>query len=151
MSKGGDANASGGFLPPLAKGGRGELITRGNRVHPYNRTLKLRFRILRREMTDAEQQLWLRLRRKQLMGVQFYRQKPLGNYVVDFYAPRAKIVVEVDGSQHHEPAAMKADAERDECLLRLGLNVLRFDNLQVLRETESVLDTIRMAIAKAGE
>jgi very-short-patch-repair endonuclease len=70
---------------------------------------------------------------------------------VDFYAPRAKIVVEVDGSQHHEPAAMKTDAERDERLSRLGLNVLRFDNLQVLRETESVLETIRMAIAKAAD
>ena len=102
-------------------------------------------------MTDAEQLLWLRLRRKQLMGVQFYRQKPLGNYVVDFYAPRAKIVVEVDGSQHHEPPAMKADAERDEYLSGLGLAVLRFDNLQVLRETESVLDTIRLVIDKAGE
>jgi very-short-patch-repair endonuclease len=107
--------------------------------------------MLRREMTDAEQLLWLRLRRKQLMAVQFYRQKPLGNHVVDFYAPRAKIVVEVDGSQHHEPAAMNADAVRDEHLSRLGLNVLRFDNLQVLRETESVLDTIRIAIANAGE
>ena len=127
------------------------MITQGNRVLSYNRTLKLRSRILRREMTDAEQLLRLRLRRKQLMGVQFYRQKPIGNYVVDFCAPRSKIVVEVDGSQHHEPAAMKADAERDEYLSGLGLNVLRFDNLQVLRETESVLDTIRMAIAKAGE
>ena len=102
-------------------------------------------------MTDAEQLLWLRLRRKQLMGVQFYRQKPLGNYVVDFYAPRAKLVVEVDGSQHHEPRAMKADAERDEYLSGLGLAVLRFDNLQLLRETESVLDTIGSAIDKAGE
>ena len=120
-------------------------------VLPYNRTLKPRSRNLRREMTDAEQLLWLRLRRKQLMGVQFFRQKPIGNYVVDFCAPRSKIVVEVDGSRHHEPAAMKADAERDEYLSGLGLNVLRFDNLQVLRETESVLDTIRMAIAKAGE
>ncbi len=46
---------------------------------------------------------------------------------------------------------MKADAERDECLSRLGVNVLRFDNLQVLRETESVLETIRMVIAKGGE
>jgi len=127
------------------------LIAEGIGVLPYNPTLKPRSRILRREMTDAEQLLWLRLRRKQLMGVQFYRQKPIGNYVVDFCAPRSKIVVEVDGSQHHEPAAMKADAERDEYLSGLGLNVLRFDNLQVLHETESVLDTIRMAIAKAGE
>ena len=85
------------------------------------------------------------------MGVQFYRQKPLGNYVVDFYAPRARIVIEVDGSQHHEPPAMKSDAERDEYLSGLGLAVLRFDNLQVLRETESVLDAIRLAIDKAGQ
>ena len=127
------------------------MITEGIGVLPYNRTLRLRSRMLRREMTDAEQLLWLRLRRKQLMAVHFYRQKPLGNYVVDFYAPRAKIVVEVDGSQHHVPAAMKADAVRDEYLSRLGLNVLRFDNLQVLRETESVLNTIRIAIANAGE
>ena len=107
--------------------------------------------MLRREMTDAERLLWLRLRGKQLMGVQFYRQKPLGNYVVDFYAPRAKVVVEVDGSQHLQQPAVKADAERDQYLSGRGLNVLRFDNLQVLRETESVLDTISRAITKAGE
>jgi very-short-patch-repair endonuclease len=118
---------------------------------PYNRILKPRARNLRREMTDAEQLLWLHLRRKQIGGVQFYRQKPIGNYIVDFYAPRAKIVIEVDGSQHDEPRAIEADVERDEFLSRLKLNVLRFNNLQVLRETESVLDTIRLAIDKAGE
>jgi len=118
---------------------------------PYNRILKPRARNLRRAMTDAEQLLWLRLRRKQIGGVQFYRQKPIGNYIVDFYAPRAKIVIEVDGSQHHEPRAIEADVERDEFLSRLELNILRFNNLQVLRETESVLDTIRLAIDKAGE
>jgi len=118
---------------------------------PYNRTLKPRARNLRREMTDAERLLWLRLRRKQIGGVQFYRQKPIGNYIVDFYAPRAKIVIEVDGSQHHEPHAVEADIERDQFLSRLNLNILRFDNLQVLLETESVLDAIRLAIDKAGE
>lgn len=118
---------------------------------PYNRILKPRARNLRRAMTDAEQLLWLHLRRKQLGGVQFYRQKSIGNYIVDFYAPRAKIVIEVDGSQHHEPGAIEADVERDEFLSRFELNILRFNNLQVLRETESVLDTIRLAIDKAGE
>lgn len=118
---------------------------------PYNRILKPRARNLRRAMTDAEQLLWLRLRRKQIGGVQFYRQKPIGNYIVDFYAPRAKIVIEVDGSQHHEPRAIEADVERDEFLSRLELNILRFNNLQVLRETESVLDMIRLAIENAGE
>ena len=118
---------------------------------PYNRTLKPRARNLRRLMTDAERLLWLRLRRKQIGGVQFYRQKPIGNYIVDFYAPRAKIVIEVDGSQHHEPRAVEADIERDRFLSRLNLNILRFNNLQVLLETESVLDAIRLAIDKAGE
>jgi len=54
------------------------------------------------DLTDAEQRLWARLRRKQILGVQFYRQKPIGNYIADFYAPAAQLVVEVDGSQHFE-------------------------------------------------
>jgi len=101
-------------------------------------------------MTDAEGLLWLRLRRKQIGGVQFYRQKPIGNYIVDFYAPRANIAIEVDGSQHREPCAVEADIERDRFLARLKLTILRFNNLQVLRETESVLDAIRLAIDKTG-
>ena len=68
----------------------------------YNRKLKEQARRLRAPMTDSERALWERLRRKQVQAVQFYRQKPIGNYIVDFYAPRAKIVVEVDGSQHME-------------------------------------------------
>ncbi len=71
----------------------------------YNRKLEERARRLRRQMTDSERALWERLRRKQVQAVQFYRQKPIGNYIVDFYAPRAKIVVEVDGSQHMEGRA----------------------------------------------
>jgi len=120
-------------------------------VLPYNRILNIRSRILRLEMTDAEQLLWFRLRRKQLMGIQFYRQKPVGNYIVDFYAPRAKIVIEVDGAHHHEPPGMEADAERDAYLRRLGVDILRFNNLQILRETEAVLESIRLAIVKASD
>ena len=68
----------------------------------YNRKLKEKARCLRTQMTDSEPALWGRLRRKQVHSVQFYRQKPIGNYIVDFYAPKAKMVVEVDGSQHME-------------------------------------------------
>ncbi len=117
---------------------------------PYNTALKSRSRKLRREMTDAERALWLHLRRKQLLGIQFYRQKPLGNFIVDFYAPRAKVVIEVDGSQHGESSAVEADAVRDEYLSGLGLAVLRFDNLQVLRETTAVLEAIRLKLAAVG-
>ena len=60
---------------------------------PYKKELKSRARALRRSMTDAEQLLWTRLRRKQVLGVQFYRQKPLTGYIVDFYCAAAKLVV----------------------------------------------------------
>lgn len=93
-------------------------------------------------MTDAEQRLWSRLRRKQLHGVQFYRQKPVGGYVVDFYAPAVGLVVELDGSQHFQATAMVADEHRSEVLRRMGLEVLRFDNRQVLLETDAVVEKI---------
>ena len=97
-------------------------------------------------MTDSERALWSRLRRKQLTGVQFYRQKPIGNYIVDFYAPRAKLVVEVDGSQHLDAAHLLADNKRDAYLARQGLLILRFNNFQVLRELEGVVEAIYQAV-----
>jgi very-short-patch-repair endonuclease len=93
-------------------------------------------------MTDAEQRLWFRVRRKQLAGVQFYRQKPLLHYIVDFFAPAAGLVVEVDGGQHARCEAVMWDSRRDAALASLGLRVLRFDNLQVLRETDAVVEVI---------
>ncbi len=93
-------------------------------------------------MTEAEQRLWSRLRRRQLHGVRFYRQKPLGNYIVDFYAPAVRLVIEVDGSQHFETAEMAADECRSDALRRMGLDILRFDNRQVLLETDAVVEEI---------
>ena len=93
-------------------------------------------------MTDAEQSLWLWLRRKQIHGVQFYRQKPIGNYIVDFHAPAARLAVELDGSQHMETRHAAHDAVRDAYLVSVGLRVLRFDNLQVLKELDAVLSVI---------
>ena len=66
----------------------------------YNPNLKQIARRLRRETTESEQALWSRLRGRQMLDMQFYRQKPIWNYVVDFYAPRARLVLEVDGSKH---------------------------------------------------
>lgn len=93
-------------------------------------------------MTDSEQMLWMHLRRKQLLGVQFYRQKPIGNYIVDFYAPRVKLVIEVDGSQHLETNYVKKDLARQTVLQNQGLMVLRFNNLQILQEIDAVMDSI---------
>jgi very-short-patch-repair endonuclease len=93
-------------------------------------------------MTDAEQWLWHKLRRKQILGVQFYRQKPLGPYIVDFYGPAVRIIVEVDGGQHRETDHAVRDRDRDLYLQRLGLDVLRFDNRQVLTQGSDVLEAI---------
>jgi very-short-patch-repair endonuclease len=111
-------------------------------MHPYNNALKQPARHLRTTMTDTEQQLWVRLRRKNLLGVQFYRQKPLGNYIVDFYAPRAGLIVEIDGAQHLEEAHAARDAQRDAYLVGQGLQVLRFHTTQILQELDAVVEVI---------
>ena len=112
----------------------------------YNPKLKENSRSLRTNMTDAEQTLWYRLRRKQIQGVQFYRQKPLLAFIVDFYCPAAKLVIELDGSQHYEVEHQTKDQDRDAALASLGLRVLRFDNRQVLLETNAVLEMINRIV-----
>jgi very-short-patch-repair endonuclease len=93
-------------------------------------------------MTDSERKLWACLKGKQLFGIQFYRQKPIGEYIVDFYAPKAKLVIEVDGSQHFTPDNAKKDQSRNEYLKGIGLQVLRFNNLEVLNQTDEVVAAI---------
>jgi very-short-patch-repair endonuclease len=93
-------------------------------------------------MTDAEQKLWYRLRRDQL-GVRFYRQRTVGSYIVDFYAPRAKLVIEVDGGQHFEDSHLTKDRLRDD--------VLRFNNREVLLETDAVMDEIYRVVCNRGD
>lgn len=115
---------------------------------PYQKHLKPLAQKLRLAMTDAERKLWQGLRGQQL-GVTFNRQKPLGPYIVDFYCAAAKLVVEVDGSQHLEGAGRQSDAKRDALLGDLGLKVLRFDNRQVLLETQAVLEEIRRVVVAA--
>ena len=117
----------------------------------YGPKLKYFSRRLRKGMTESEQVLWLQLRRKQLLGVQFYRQKPIGNYVVDFYAPEAKLVIEVDGSQHQGAGHAQNDARRDLFLASQGLKVLRFTNLQVLKERDAVLEVLFETLQRTPE
>ncbi len=108
-------------------------------------------RDLRRHLTDSEALLWSRVRRKRLLGVQFYRQKPIGDYIVDFFAPRAKLIVEVDGSQHLTGDQAEKDTKRDVFLASLGLKVLRFSSRDVLGETAAVLESIYRAIEERME
>ena len=98
----------------------------------YCANLKAKSRQLRSNLTDSEKALWSRLRSKQVLGIQFYRQKPIGEYIVDFFAPKAKLAVEVDGSQHVEDKHAQKDRSRDDYLASLGLKVLRFNSREVL-------------------
>ena len=112
----------------------------------YKSSLKSVSRRLRSEMTECERLLWSRLRRKQLHGLQFYRQKPIASYIVDFYAPAARLVVEVDGAQHQDHIHAQNDVQRDESLKSQDLRVLRFTNLQVLRELDAVVWVVAEAL-----
>lgn len=111
-------------------------------MRPYRPHLRPRARYLRNTATDAECLLWQRLRRKQLHEVQFYRQRPLGNWIVDFFAPAVELVVEVDGGGHFDADGLRRDPIRTAALDAMGLTVLRYDNLQVLRETDAVVEAI---------
>ncbi|MDM1269750.1 endonuclease domain-containing protein [Acinetobacter indicus] len=82
------------------------------------------------------------LSNKQILGLQFYRQKPILNYIVDFYCPAANLVIECDGSQHFTDDGLEVDHIRDEALAQLGLEVLRFDNAQVMGKISDVVEVI---------
>jgi len=109
---------------------------------PYNKNLKQFSRNLRKNMTDAERRLWSRIRGKQLKEYQFYRQKTIGDYIVDFYCPKARLVIELDGGQHYSEEGQLKDKVRDEFLSDLGLQVLRFSDRDVLTQIDSVLEKI---------
>jgi len=95
---------------------------------------------LRKRSTDTERFLWRYLRIKQIDGLKFRRQEPIGNYIADFVCFESKMVVEVDGGQH---TASEKDTERDAWLQSQGFKVLRFWNHDVLTNIEGVLEVIR--------
>ncbi|HQB12351.1 MAG TPA: endonuclease domain-containing protein [Candidatus Omnitrophota bacterium] len=115
----------------------------------YNKRLKSLARSLRKDMTNCERKIWGRLRGKQIRGLQFYRQKPIGNYIVDFYCPAKKIVIEIDGGQHFISPGRERDRTRDRFLETMGLRVLRFSDLDVMRNIDAVLETILDAVEKS--
>ncbi len=108
----------------------------------YNKSLKQLSRNLRKNLTDAERLIWSKIRGKQLKGFQFYRQKIIGNYIVDFYCPKSKVVIEVDGSQHYSAEGKKKDCIRDDYMKGVGITVLRFSDREVLENLETVLEEI---------
>lgn len=111
-------------------------------MKPYNKNLKQASQDLRNNMTDAERLLWSCVRHKQILALKFYRQKPILNYIVDFYCPAANLVIECDGGQHFTIEGLESDRIRDEVLAKLGLKVLRFDNRQVMGRIDDVVEVV---------
>jgi very-short-patch-repair endonuclease len=102
----------------------------------------------RKEPTEAEARLWIALRNKNLDGVKFHRQRAWGRFILEFYAPSSKLVVEIDGEIHRNKAQHEKDIIRDRILAAKGLRVLRFSNEQILGDLENCLDQIREMIAQ---
>ncbi len=111
------------------------------RTNPYTFS---NARALRRSQTDAERKLWSALRNHGVEGIHFRRQHVIGNFIVDFCAPRARVIIEVDGGQHLEQE--EYDAERSAFLMAKGYIVLRFWNGDVLNNMDGVWITILEAL-----
>jgi len=109
--------------------------------------LKDRRRELRNNLTPAEAALWSVLKNSQFQNKKFRRQHSIGNYIVDFYCPSEKIIIELDGNIHTDPGQSIYDFERDECLKKLDNKVLRFENRLVFEDMEGVLAQIAVYFA----
>jgi very-short-patch-repair endonuclease len=99
---------------------------------------------LHRNLTPAEVKMWARLRAHRLQGIHFRNQHAIGNYIVDCCAPRKKLIIELDGSQHMEQE--EYDKERTEYLVSKGYTVLRFWNNDVMKDLDSVIRAIIQAM-----
>jgi very-short-patch-repair endonuclease len=114
------------------------MTERSHRIDPV---ICDRARALRRGLTPMERILWARLRDRRLAGLRFRRQHPLGEYIVDFYCPSVRVVIEIDGDTHAQQEAY--DRERTDWLKKNGYRVIRFANGDVIRNLDNIMEAIR--------
>ena len=105
-----------------------------------------RRKLLRNNPTLAEFKLWEALRTKQLQGYRFRRQYGIGPYIVDFYSPRTKVVIEVDGGYHMVDDVFLSDQDRQKNIEALGIKILRFTNDEILTNLHSVIQRIEAGL-----
>ena len=118
------------------------------KILPYNPRLVPLAKKLRKTMTLSEVLLWDVLKQKQMLGFDFDRQRPIDQYIVDFYCKDLMLAVEIDGDSHDHEEIFIKDAERQKRLESLGVRFLRFDDLEVKRDMNNVLRTIEIWIEK---
>ena len=103
---------------------------------------KIRRQFLRNNMTKPEQMLWYWLKNRHLNGYKFRRQYSLGPYILDFYCPKLRLAIEIDGDSHFTPDAIVYDKERTHFLEENNIRILRFKNNDVLENLENVINNI---------
>ena len=116
------------------------------KIIPYNPDLKNLARLLRKNMTLSEVLLWNELKQKQILGYDFDRQRPLNNYILDFYCKELQLAIEIDGDTHIY--RYDYDEERQRNLEKLGIHFLRFDDIEVKKSMSNVLRVISDWIEK---
>ena len=110
----------------------------------YNRKYLKQFRKdLRNNLTPAEATLWKALQRSKLEGRKFRRQHSVGNYILDFYCPKEKLAIELDGQGHFTASGSERDFIRDEYIKTLDIKVLRFENIEIFDNLVGVLEKIK--------
>ena len=115
-------------------------------IIPYNAKLKELAKQLRQNMTFSEVKLWNEIKNGKLMGYDFDRQRPIGNFIVDFYCKDLKLAIEIDGATHEDENILLKDKIRQEELETLGVAFLRFNALLVVNKVEAVVREVRMWI-----
>jgi very-short-patch-repair endonuclease len=113
------------------------------KIIPYNPILKERAKQLRQSMTFSEVKLWNEIKNGQLMGYDFDRQRPMGNYIIDFYCKDLQLALEVDGITHLDEKVMLKDEIRQKELEEMGVSFLRFNALLVVNKVEAAVREIR--------
>jgi len=116
------------------------------KIIPYNPKLKDLARKLRNDSTKLEIKLWMELKGKQIYGYDFQRQKPLLNYIVDFYCNELELVIELDGYSHQFEEVVIKDEYKEAELKKYGLTILRFDDDEIMKDMNNVLKTIEQYI-----
>jgi len=102
---------------------------------------------LRKNLTEAEKHLWCKIGKHQVNGLRFRKQHPISKFIVDFYCHTALLIIEVDGDVHLNEEVTERDEGREHELRKLGLNVLRFTNYDVLNNIDGVVEKIRESVA----
>ena len=116
------------------------------KIIPYNPKLTELARKLRNESTETEIFLWLKLKGKQMYGYDFHRQKPIDNYILDFFCYELLLGIEVDGYSHEIVEVYNKDIIKEKRMNELGITILRFSDFEVLRDMENVIRAIEFYI-----